>query len=165
MFSKILSYRLFWTLLGVVSVAADYFSGPVIQFPILFLIPIAGAAWYVSRRFAVGFAVLMPGCRLLFYVLWATPWSFPEELVNALIIMAVLVCAAGLIARTARQTKELAREVQVLTGLLPICAGCKKIRAENDRWQPVEQYISSHAPVEFSHGLCPECEERLYPDL
>jgi PAS domain S-box-containing protein len=54
---------------------------------------------------------------------------------------------------------------RVLRGLLPICAGCKKIRDDNGYWRQIEQYISSHAPVEFSHGLCPECVRKYYPDV
>ena len=53
-----------------------------------------------------------------------------------------------------------------LHSLLPICFGCKKIRNDDNYWQNVEQYISEHfADVLFSHGLCPKCAKRLYPDL
>lgn len=52
-----------------------------------------------------------------------------------------------------------------LRGLLPICAACKKVRDDNGYWQQVEAYIEKHSTAEFSHGLCPECEDKLYPDL
>lgn len=51
-----------------------------------------------------------------------------------------------------------------LHGLLPICVSCKKIRDEQGHWQRVEVYIREHAGVEFSHGLCPDCAQALYPD-
>lgn len=51
-----------------------------------------------------------------------------------------------------------------LSGLLAICVSCKKIRDEHKNWQPVEIYIREHADVEFSHGLCPDCAQVLYPD-
>lgn len=51
-----------------------------------------------------------------------------------------------------------------LYGLLPICVSCKKIRDEQGIWQRVEVYIREHAGVEFSHGLCPDCAQALYPD-
>lgn len=54
-------------------------------------------------------------------------------------------------------------EVKTLRGLLPICAGCKKIRDENGLWRPVESYIHEHSEADFSHGLCPECMEKIYP--
>jgi PAS domain S-box-containing protein len=54
-------------------------------------------------------------------------------------------------------------QVRRLSGLLPICASCKKIRDDKGYWQQVEVYIHDHAEVEFSHGLCPDCKEKLYP--
>ncbi len=49
-----------------------------------------------------------------------------------------------------------------LRGLLPVCAGCKKIQEVDGRWQGLEEYFKEHANVEFTHGFCPECEGRLY---
>jgi DNA-binding response OmpR family regulator len=51
--------------------------------------------------------------------------------------------------------------VRQLQGLLPICTYCKKIRDDQNYWQQVEKYISSHAGVQFSHGICPECFDHL----
>ena len=55
--------------------------------------------------------------------------------------------------------------VKRLRGLLPICASCKKIRDDQGYWHQVENYMQDHAEVEFSHGICPDCMARLYPDL
>jgi PAS domain S-box-containing protein len=56
-------------------------------------------------------------------------------------------------------------EVKVLSGLLPICSSCKKIRDEAGSWNNLERYISKHSKAEFSHGLCPECAQKLYPKI
>jgi len=56
-------------------------------------------------------------------------------------------------------------EVKKLSGMLPICASCKKIRDDKGYWNQIESYIGAHAEVEFSHGLCPECAKKLYPEL
>jgi CheY-like chemotaxis protein len=56
-------------------------------------------------------------------------------------------------------------EVKTLSGLLPICAGCKKIRDDKGYWNQIEEYIRRHSGAEFSHGLCPDCAVRLYPEL
>ena len=53
------------------------------------------------------------------------------------------------------------KQVKQLRGLLPICMYCKKIRNDGDYWQQVETYISDHTEAEFSHGICPECYEKL----
>ncbi|MBN2006971.1 MAG: PAS domain S-box protein [Anaerolineae bacterium] len=55
-------------------------------------------------------------------------------------------------------------QVKQLSGLLPICASCKKIRDDRGYWQQVEVYIEKHSEVEFSHGICPDCMAKLYPD-
>ncbi len=55
-------------------------------------------------------------------------------------------------------------EVKQLSGLLPICANCKKIRDGKGSWQPMESYISAKSEATFSHGICPECSEELYPE-
>jgi PAS domain S-box-containing protein len=55
--------------------------------------------------------------------------------------------------------------VKSLSGLLPICAGCKKIRDDKGYWSQVESYIQEHSEATFTHGLCPECLKKLYPEL
>ena len=56
-------------------------------------------------------------------------------------------------------------EVNLLSGLLPICASCKKIRDDKGYWNKIESYISNHSKVQFSHGICPDCAQKLYPEL
>ena len=56
-------------------------------------------------------------------------------------------------------------KVKTLTGLLPICASCKKIRDDKGSWNVLEQYIHDHSEAQFSHGLCPECVKRYFPDV
>jgi PAS domain S-box-containing protein len=55
--------------------------------------------------------------------------------------------------------------VKVLSGLLPICAACKKIRDEEGAWHQLETYISTHSEATFTHGICAECRKKLYPDF
>jgi hypothetical protein len=59
------------------------------------------------------------------------------------------------------QAKQALEQVRTLTGLLPICAWCKKIQDEADQWQPLERYISQRSEAQFTHGLCPECATRM----
>jgi hypothetical protein len=56
-------------------------------------------------------------------------------------------------------------EVKTLSGIVPICAGCKRIRDDAGYWSQVETYVSRHTGAKFSHGVCPECARRLYPGL
>ena len=59
--------------------------------------------------------------------------------------------------------KKSLTKVRKLSGLLPICASCKKIRDDKGYWNQIEAYIRDHSEAEFSHGICPECSEKLYP--
>ncbi len=56
-------------------------------------------------------------------------------------------------------------KVKTLSGLIPICASCKKIRDDRGYWNQIESYIGEHSEAEFSHGICPECAQRLYPEI
>jgi hypothetical protein len=55
--------------------------------------------------------------------------------------------------------------VKALSGLLPICASCKKIRDDKGYWKKIEEYIQNHSEAKFSHGICPECMNKLYSSL
>ncbi len=56
-------------------------------------------------------------------------------------------------------------EVKKLSGFLPICASCKKIRDDKGYWSEVERYIGEHSEAQFSHGICPDCIRKLYPEI
>ena len=63
------------------------------------------------------------------------------------------------------QLSQALSQVKRLSGLLPICASCKKVRDDQGYWTQIEAYIRDHSEAEFSHGICPECAKKLYPDL
>ena len=56
-------------------------------------------------------------------------------------------------------------ELQALRGIVPICANCKSIRDAQDNWHPIEHYLIKHPEANFSHGICPKCAKKLYPEL
>jgi chromosome condensin MukBEF ATPase and DNA-binding subunit MukB len=61
------------------------------------------------------------------------------------------------------QLQKAMQDVKVLSGFLPICASCKKIRDDTGYWRQIEEYISTHSSALFSHGICPDCAKKLYP--
>ena len=89
----------------------------------------------------------------------ATTWSqrSGEISIELVIFIAVISLEVYLF-------KKLIRRVKILESFLPICASCKKIRKQ-DQWEQIEKYISENYLVQFSHSLCPECQEKLYPEL
>lgn len=62
------------------------------------------------------------------------------------------------------ELKDALEKVKLLSGMLPICSACKKIRDDKGYWNQIEVYIRDHSEAEFSHGICPECAKRLYPN-
>ena len=64
-----------------------------------------------------------------------------------------------------KQLQEILADVKKLSGLLPICSACKNIRNDEGYWEQVEIYIKERSEADFTHGICPECAKRLYPDL
>ena len=67
--------------------------------------------------------------------------------------------------RLVSELREALTQVKTLSGFLPICASCKNIRTDSGYWQQIESYLSEHADVEFTHGICPECVTKLYPEF
>ncbi len=63
------------------------------------------------------------------------------------------------------EMRDAMSRLKVLSGLLPICASCKKIRDDKGYWNQIEAYIRDHSEAEFSHSICPECAKKLFPDL
>jgi PAS domain S-box-containing protein len=64
-----------------------------------------------------------------------------------------------------RDLQDAMDRIETLSGLLPICMHCKKIRNDGGYWQQVESYVEEHSKAEFSHGICPECIRKHYPEL
>ncbi len=66
--------------------------------------------------------------------------------------------------RLIRELQHALSQVRTLSGLLPMCASCRKIRDNQGHWQSLELYIRNHTNADFTHGICPECKRALYPD-
>ncbi len=78
-----------------------------------------------------------------------------ERVVEAESAVAVRVC----------ELQEALAQIKTLQGILPICMHCHKIRTDQQSWELLEKYISEHTDAEFSHGICPECMNKYYPDV
>jgi GAF domain-containing protein len=90
---------------------------------------------------------------------------FTRSLIEFLEMIGEHVGLAVRNAMTHTKLKAALEEIQRLRGILPICCHCKKIRDDRGYWTQVEVYIRNHSEAEFSHGICPDCEQKLYPNL
>jgi hypothetical protein len=66
--------------------------------------------------------------------------------------------------RLMREQMDALSKIKMLSGMLPICSSCKKVRNDEGYWEQIEAYIRDHSEAEFSHSICPECAARLYPE-
>jgi hypothetical protein len=158
-----------WATISCLLVAAivlmiDYTTGRLIRFPIAYVLPVGMAAWREQKPTAYAMAILLPLARVGFHFPWHETQMLSVVVLNASIIASALILYAYLVDRTAWQTRELEKKVRVLEGILPICASCKRIRTEKGGYEQIEEYITEHSEASFSHGICPECAKKLYPE-
>ncbi len=154
-----------YVLMGLAVLEFDLLTGRFLMFPILFVIPVMLSAWFVTVRHAFALAIFLPLGRLYIAIFFHHPAPPLFLEMNALIRIGVLSLLAYLVARTARQTKELQHEVKELEGILNICMYCKRIKDEHENWQWIENYIAQHSKADFSHGMCMECAQKHHPEV
>ncbi len=89
-----------------------------------------------------------------------------DELRARLAVGVRMIELQSLLANRVRDLEDAMARVKQLSGLLPICSYCKKVRDDTNYWQQVEAYIGRHSEAQFSHSICPECYERIVkPEL
>jgi K+-sensing histidine kinase KdpD len=153
----------------------DYLTGTELHFSPFYFIPVAVVAWSMGRRAAIAMSV---ACGIMWHVMDAVSgyvYNSPSIAYwNACILFfsfLVIAFTVSKIRQDLDRQRKLNHElesalgkVQRLEGLLPICAGCKCIRNDKGYWQEIEGYLTEHSDAHFSHGICPECAKKLYPE-
>lgn len=131
--------------------------------------------WSPAKKFTIFVAVvcsLLTVAAFLYKPAVAEMWKVIFN--RSLALFAIWVTAAlGLQRKIIEEKRALAlrerekalADVRILRGLLPICASCKMIRDDKGYWTQIERYISVHSEADFSHGICPDCARKLYPEL
>jgi hypothetical protein len=152
---------LHWIALSLAILVLDYFTGPSIQFPILFVFPVALATAGQGLAVGISVATALPILRLGFFLQWPLLTTWPLQSLDSAVDVVILVGIAFVIDRIMRQEHQ----IRALEGLLPICSFCKKIRDDSGVWRQLETYIGSRSSARFSHTFCPDCGRRHYPEL
>jgi len=117
--------------------------------------------WYITKKEPYELEEIIPVFLVLPFALAFFSWRRWQDLLSEI--------------KKRKQVEEMLREekdglqralskIRTLSGLLPICSSCKKIRDDKGYWHQVESYISDHSKAEFSHSICPECTEKLYSE-
>jgi hypothetical protein len=163
------------TTTGLVLVAGlgliDFASGYEVGFSIFYIAPIIFVTWWAGRRWGCAIASISA-------LVWlgadiASGHVFTHPLIpfwNALMRLGFFLIVVALLSqlkrsyeaqmRIARELRESLDQVKILSGLIPICAWCKKVRNDKGYWQQVEAYITEHSEASFTHGMCEECKEK-----
>jgi hypothetical protein len=102
-----------------------------------------------------------PQARLMERIFAPDAHEIYSRSVGILLIMGFSFLAQKMLSRY----RDALAQVKTLKGLLPICAHCKKILDDQGYWQQLEAYIHKHSGARFSHGLCPDCLQVLYPEF
>lgn len=114
--------------------------------------------------------------KALIFVQTHEQWEIDELFIVAIFLTLALtvyslhqwretVRAGKLLGKTNLELESSLAEIKKLRDIIPICANCKKIRADDGYWEQVESYIEQHTGSRFSHGICPDCVRKLYPEL
>ncbi len=149
---------------AVLVLLADFFIGPYVTFPIIFILPLGAMAWWHTYRSANILAAVMVTIRFINTIHWnpAIPNLVIYALINSVVRLSVFLILIYLITHVAEQQRSLKREVKVLEGLLPICAHCKQIRTSEGEWEQLEEYITRQSEATFSHSICPSCRQKYF---
>jgi hypothetical protein len=163
--------------LGIAAIGGvDFLTGNEVRVFPLYFVPISLVAWHVGRSGAFIAAALSTVFWLESNRLAGLEFSHPSVWVaNTLVQGASFALVGFLIAslkghlEAERQARAVSEEalanVRQLSALLPMCSSCKKIRNESgESWVPFDVYLLEHSDSRVSHGVCPDCMAKLYPE-
>jgi hypothetical protein len=170
---------LLWILIFMLSIWTDYRMHGMIHVHALFIIPVLFASYASGRYWGFVFAVGMPLAHGIILQQSGINPDASQIYLGMATHIATLALVAELVHRVTAQKRELLEQkraladslaeaktsIKILRGLLPICSGCKSIREDNGYWKRIEDYLQVHSELEFSHGICPDCVEKLYPEF
>jgi ABC-type nickel/cobalt efflux system permease component RcnA len=100
------------------------------------------------------------GFLFIIAICWVTELYDPPFSQSQIIIETISIIIVGCI--TVYLTWQLIKKIKYLEGFMVICASCKRVREADDKWVSLEEIISRKSDLQFSHGVCPECAEKLY---
>jgi len=158
--------------LTIVVGCLDYITGYELDFLIFYFVPITISAWFVDKYSSLMITFL---CIISWFLadLYAEhKYSLPHIIWwNAVVICLSFIIVALLLSwlREALHNEkqlniELSKalsEVKQLKRLIPICAWCKRVRNDDGYWEQVEVYLSNHASIDFTHGMCQDCKAKM----
>jgi hypothetical protein len=154
---------------SLVYLAGIFFLRTIIHDGALFLtfLPVIAMGFAFGNPQAIIAAAVCSALNLVFYEVFAQDLKIQVTIFAKITGTAGLIlggAALGYVRDLTTKLKKAISEIRTLSGLLPMCAGCKKIRNDEGYWAEVEEYISTRSDTTFSHGLCPDCLKKHMPE-
>jgi hypothetical protein len=150
---------------GLVLSFFDFLAGPIVFFPVMFIIPVTLMAWNCGMRTAFRMGAVLCLIRFCNQYVWGIPYTVPVALINGLLRVSIFFFITFLCAKLSEQTQALRARIRTLEGILPTCSFCKDIRDEEGHWHQIESFVASRSEARFSHGVCPTCAAKHYGDI
>ncbi len=115
----------------------------------------------------MGYPILLPDGNIFgtICVHDSKPNEYSDDIDHLILSFRKVIESHFALAKQAKELKDKIDEIQLLKGIIPICSHCKSIRNDKGYWQEIEEFVRKHPDAHFSHGLCPECAKKHYPDL
>jgi K+-sensing histidine kinase KdpD len=150
----------------------DYATGKDSDIFVFYFLPILAATWFAGRPWGLAIAILSAGDWVLSDMLVNPGYSWWVEAWDMIMRLASFALMAILTSRIQRDLvrqrvlnedlKTAMSQIKQLTGILPMCSFCRRIRDEKDTWTTLESYLAQHSDAQVSHGLCPRCYKKHY---
>jgi hypothetical protein len=124
-----------------------------------------GLLWVGASLFLSAWFFLLSPARVFYQLIDALRFLLTYSIVSAIaygLESSRALFGAGLI-KEKQRLEEALQQIKTLRGLLPICSSCKSIRDDHGYWNQLETYLNDHSEAKLSHGICPDCLQRLYP--
>jgi hypothetical protein len=128
----------------------------------LFIIPIVYFFFLGLKGGVVLFLAQLLSIAVIFLLSLRQVVEIPYDRKTIMLFLVISLCELIILISHEIILQKYRSEIKVMSGLLPICSHCKKIRDDEGYWNRIETYIETHSEAHFSHGLCQECEKKLY---
>ena len=144
----------------------DWITGYEMNFFAFYFIPVAVLAWRVGASAAYAAAILSGVIWFVVDQYSGFPYTSQfHAFWNAGMRLIAFLIIAFAFSRIRALLDKAQKSAQRLSGLLPMCAWCKKVRNDAGYWQQVEDYLEEHSDARFSHGVCAECAKKVQDEL
>ncbi len=149
----------------------DYVTGSNISVSIFYLIPISFVTMFINKKAGIFMSILATATIPFILYIQGSPLKTVDDAWNLSLVFGFFLVVTLLLIKLKEHMTEreklvgelqkALKEINQLSGMLPICVYCKKIRDDEGYWNVLEEYITDHSEANFSHCICPDCRKKV----